>query len=162
MAKRHALGIDFGGTKLLAAVVDLKTGEVVATAKKRTSATDGPDEVLERIHSVAQGRVWTGKQAREQGLVDELGGLDRALVLAKERAKIPADSEVEVVVYPRPKSFYELISEGVSSGSDAALRSWVASNLSADERNVLRALRGPATMFRRGEPLALMPTLYLE
>ncbi len=54
MAKRHALGIDFGGTKLLAAVVDLKTGEVVATAKKRTSATDGPDEVLERIHSVAE------------------------------------------------------------------------------------------------------------
>ena len=43
MAKRHALGIDFGGTKLLAAVVDLESGEVVATAKKRTSAEGQPE-----------------------------------------------------------------------------------------------------------------------
>lgn len=116
----------------------------------------------DRIHAVAQGRVWTGRQAREQGLVDELGGLDTALAVATARAGIPADSEVEVVVFPRPRSFYELIREGVSSGSDAALRAWLAANLSADERNVLRALRGPATMFRRGEPLALMPTLYFD
>ena len=53
MAKRHAMGIDFGGTKLLAAIVDLETGEVVATAKKRTSAADGPRDVLDRIHGAA-------------------------------------------------------------------------------------------------------------
>ncbi|MGE0448025.1 MAG: signal peptide peptidase SppA [Vicinamibacterales bacterium] len=116
----------------------------------------------DRIDAVAQGRVWTGRQARERGLVDELGGLDRALAVAKDRAKIPADSDIEVVVFPRPKSFYELITEGVSSGSETALRAWVSSNLSADERNLLRALRGPATMFRRGEPLALMPTIYVN
>ena len=49
----------------------------------------------------AQGRVWTGKQAKEIGLVDELGGLERALAIAKQRAKLPPDSEVELVVYPR-------------------------------------------------------------
>lgn len=53
MANRHAMGIDFGGTKLLAAIVDLETGEVVATAKKRTNAADGPREILDRIHGAA-------------------------------------------------------------------------------------------------------------
>lgn len=53
MPKRHALGIDFGGTKLLAAVVNLDTGEVVATAKKRTSASDSPKAILEKIHDAA-------------------------------------------------------------------------------------------------------------
>lgn len=53
MAKKHALGIDYGGTKLLAAVVDLETGEVVATAKKRTSAKDDGAAIIERINSAA-------------------------------------------------------------------------------------------------------------
>jgi glucokinase len=48
------LGIDYGGTKLLAAVVDLDSGKVVATAKKRTSATDSPKVILERMHTAAE------------------------------------------------------------------------------------------------------------
>jgi glucokinase len=50
MPKRHAIGIDFGGTKLLAAVVNVDSGEVVATAKKRTSASDSPKAILDKIH----------------------------------------------------------------------------------------------------------------
>ena len=42
----------------------------------------------EKIDMLAQGRVWTGRQARQNGLVDDLGGLDRAIAVAKERAKI--------------------------------------------------------------------------
>jgi glucokinase len=61
MAKKHALGIDFGGTKLLAAVVDLDSGEVIATAKKRTSATDSPDEILEKIHGAADAALEAAK-----------------------------------------------------------------------------------------------------
>jgi len=61
MAKKHALGIDFGGTKLLAAVIDLDSGAVVATAKKRTSATDGPKEVLNRIYAVADAALASAK-----------------------------------------------------------------------------------------------------
>ena len=49
MTKRHALGIDFGGTKLLAAVVNLDSGEVVATAKKRTSAADSPQTIIDKL-----------------------------------------------------------------------------------------------------------------
>jgi protease IV len=116
----------------------------------------------ERIDSLAQGRVWTGRQAKENGLVDELGGLTRALAVAKERAKIAADSDVEIVTYPRPKSFYEIVSEGFSGTSEAALQAWMGSHLSADERSVLRSLRGTTAMFRRGEPLALMPFVYVR
>jgi glucokinase len=45
----YAVGIDFGGTKLLTAVVDLESGDVVSEAKKKTRATDGPAELISRI-----------------------------------------------------------------------------------------------------------------
>lgn len=66
MAKKHALGIDYGGTKLLAAVVDLETGEVVATAKKRTSASDGPKNILERIYAAADAALESAKLKPKQ------------------------------------------------------------------------------------------------
>lgn len=48
---RLAVGVDFGGTKVLAAVVDVETGEVIGTGKKRTSSSDGPDDLMKRIYS---------------------------------------------------------------------------------------------------------------
>ena len=65
----------------------------------------------EKIDAVAQGRVWTGQQARERGLVDALGGLDAAVALAKERAKIPADEDVELVVFTGRRTLYEALGE---------------------------------------------------
>ena len=70
----------------------------------------------ERIDAVAQGRVWTGQQAKQNGLVDELGGLTDAIEIAKSRAKIPSDEEVEVVVYPARRSIYELLERAVRGG----------------------------------------------
>ena len=114
------------------------------------------------IDQLGQGRVWTGRQAKANGLVDELGGLDRAVAIARERAKLPATGDVELVAYPRARSFFEMVSDGFSGGSEAAVSSWMSANLSADERNALRALRGPTSMFRRGEALALMPFTYVR
>ena len=57
----YALGIDFGGTKLLAAVVDLSNGKVVATAKKKTSASDGPEELMARVFDVGEGALKAAK-----------------------------------------------------------------------------------------------------
>jgi protease-4 len=78
------------------------------------------DEDVERI---ARGRVWTGVQGKEHGLVDELGGFDRALALAKQAAKIPADRKVRLVRYPVEKSLFEALSEKLSPspGASAAL-----------------------------------------
>jgi hypothetical protein len=62
------------------------------------------------------------------------------------------------VVFPPPRSFYELLSEQVSPQSESlAVSAWLAANLSTAERDALRALRGPFSVFRRGEALAMMP-----
>ena len=111
----------------------------------------------ERIDEVAQGRVWTGRQARRVGLVDDLGGLDRAVALAKQRANIPLDEEVRLVVYPRRKGFFELISDSF------AVRGMVrAPLLRTPEAQALSMLTAPLRLFRRGEPLALMPYVFLR
>jgi len=129
--------------------------EKVAAARHRTP---------EQIDEVAQGRVWTGRQARNNGLVDELGSLDDAIVVAKQRAKIPADSPVELVVYPARKGLYELLTEQFDGGAagSAQVSAWLAANLTSGEREALRAIRGPLSMFHRGEPLALLPFAYVR
>src|ERR671920_171472 len=66
MAKQHALGIDFGGTKLLAAVIDLDSGEVVSTAKKRTSAADSPQTIIDKIHGAADDALQSAKMKPKQ------------------------------------------------------------------------------------------------
>ena len=117
----------------------------------------------EKIDAIAQGRVWTGQQAKENGLVDQLGGLDAAVAVAKQRAKLEADTEVELVVFPPRKSFYELLTDQFSGASEqASMGQWLTSNLSKGELEALRIMRGPLTMFRRGEPLALMPMTFLR
>ena len=117
----------------------------------------------EKIDAIAQGRVWTGQQAKQNGLVDQLGGLDLAIAVAKQRAKIPVASEVELVVYPPRKSFYELLSDQFSGSSDQmASGAWMAAHLTKGELDALRLLRGPLAIFRRGEPLALMPFTFLR
>jgi protease-4 len=127
---------------------------------------DSRHSTPEKIDALAQGRVWTGRQAKQNGLVDELGGLDRAIAIAKQRAKIAADSDVELVVYPPRKSFYELLSTQFGGSSEsiqaAAVGAWLNANLSKGEIEALRIMRGPVAMFRRGEPLALMPFTFLR
>jgi protease-4 len=112
----------------------------------------------ERIDAVAQGRVWTGRQARQHGLVDELGGLNKAIEIAKERARIPADEDVEVVVYPARRSIYEALTAQFGT---AGFSAW--SLFAGDaERRAIAALTAPVRLFRRGEPLALMPFAFMN
>lgn len=111
----------------------------------------------EQIDAVAQGRVWTGRQAKQVGLVDELGGLDRALALAKERAGIAPDTEVELVIYPPRRSLYELVLDPFASARGAA-----ASLLRSPEARAVGAVTAPLRLFRRGEPLAIMPYVFLR
>lgn len=111
----------------------------------------------ERIDAVAQGRVWTGRQAREHGLVDELGGLNEAVALAKARADIDPDEDVELVAYPPRRSIYEALTAQFGGGAQA----WSLLAGQA-ERSALAALAAPARLFRRGEPLALMPFAFIR
>jgi protease-4 len=74
-------------------------------------AAEGRGKTKEEIHEIAQGRVWTGKQAKDIGLVDVLGGLDTALSLAKANAGLRDDDEVRIFVLPKPKTFVEFLVE---------------------------------------------------
>jgi protease-4 len=56
---------------------------------------------LDHVRAIARGRVWTGADAREHGLVDELGGLGTALDLARERAGLPPSARPELRMHPR-------------------------------------------------------------
>jgi protease-4 len=61
----------------------------------------------EKVLEIAKGRIWSGQDAKNLGLVDELGGYDTALKLAKKAAGVPESDEVKIVVYPREKSFLQ-------------------------------------------------------
>ena len=124
-----------------------------------TKVADGRHSTPDRIDAVAQGRVWTGAQAKDRGLVDALGGLDTAVSIAKERAHIPADEEVELVVYSARRSFFEAITE--LGRSSSALGAW-GTLMNAAQRQAAASLLAPVTSFRRGEPLALMPFTFVR
>ena len=78
---------------------------------------------VEALKKLAMGRVWTGRQALDNGLIDEIGGLARAIELAKELAEVPAEDGVTILHYPKKKGVMELLSGG-GGGPQAALR-WV-------------------------------------
>ena len=64
---------------------------------------DGRQMTTEAIEKIAEGRVWTGSTAKELGLVDELGGLDKALEIAAQKAEL---EEYSVINYPTKDSFF--------------------------------------------------------
>ncbi|UCE85807.1 MAG: S49 family peptidase [Deltaproteobacteria bacterium] len=68
---------------------------------------------LARAHEVARGRVWTGSQALEQGLVDELGGLRAAIGRGKALAGVDPEADVQLILYPAPRSFAERVAEAL-------------------------------------------------
>src|SRR6202044_3638149 len=70
----------------------------VATGRKMT---------VEAVDKIGKGRVWSGSQGKELGLVDELGGLDRAVEVAKDLAHIPAGESVRLVRYPEERTFFQ-------------------------------------------------------
>jgi protease-4 len=120
----------------------------------------------EKVDEVAQGRVWTGAQAKQLGLVDELGGLYKAIDLAKQRARIPAEEEVQLVVYPPRRSFYEVLADELqmpigrlrtARTSDALLEL-----LGPRERRALAAVLAPSRLFRTGQVLAHMPYVFVR
>ena len=74
---------------------------------------DGRGMSVEAIEKIAEGRVWTGATAKELGLVDELGGLNKAIEIAAQKAEVEAYS---LLTYPSKESFFSsLMNEGKSN-----------------------------------------------
>jgi protease IV len=117
-------------------------GKVAAARKKPVSA----------IEPIAQGRVWLGDQAKANGLVDELGGIDRALEMIKAKSGIPAGNAVNLVLYPPKRSIMDLLLQKDSDAEADALLSGVG-------LEPLRAAWHDASLrvWMRGGRLRMMP-----
>ncbi|MCO5141753.1 MAG: S49 family peptidase [Oligoflexia bacterium] len=81
------------------------------------AVADGRKLPVERVKPYADGRIMSGAQALEYGLVDKLGGIDVAVDIAKELAKIDEKTKVKLV-YPEPKrkSLLEVLGQGAADG----------------------------------------------
>jgi protease-4 len=99
----------------------------------------------ERVNEIGRGRVWTGAQAKENGLVDELGGFATAIQAAKEAAAIAPTQEVEITFYPRPKSLLERVGSWLDTDT--------AVSFPASWRRALASLSPP---FEAGSVLTMM------
>lgn len=111
---------------------------------------DGRGMDVASVDKIARGRVWTGADAKELGLVDELGGLDKAIEIASAKASI--SGEPGIVVLPRRKSFWDQL--GSNDSFIRATRPQVTLPAPADE-----ALAGAEALSRlpQGEPTMWMP-----
>jgi len=76
---------------------------------------------FEKLHELAQGRIYTGNMAVANGLVDKLGTLEDAIAEAKRAAKLPENEKVEILMLPRPKSIFEQLFGDPSATADEQL-----------------------------------------
>ena len=120
----------------------------------------GRSRDVEYVDSIAQGRVWTGTQAKERGLVDEFGGMDKAVEVAKQLANLPADKGVRRVVFPAPRPFLQRwLGGGGDDSASVKAREQRAALESALPEDMRRALRYMSILenMKRGETMAMLP-----
>jgi protease-4 len=128
LAGAYSIGepLDQAQRAALASLIDDGYRDFVALVAKGRNMTPA------RVQEIARGRVWTGEQARQIGLVDELGGYYTAVQAAKRLAKIGPDEEVRFKRLPAEKSPLEALQGllGVSAGTARTLAAagWVLSD----------------------------------
>lgn len=127
-----------------------------------TKVAKGRSKEKTYIDSIGQGRVWTGRQGKENGLVDEYGGLDKAIEVAKQLANLPADKGIQRVIMPKPPSFLEeLMNSGDDGDADSvtAQARQQAAILAALPEDARRALRYAQLLDRakNGEAIYMLP-----
>ncbi len=111
----------------------------------------------EKVNSLGQGHVWTGKQAKANGLIDEIGGLETAIQIAKKLAKLPADKDVRRIAYPEPRSlFSSYFGTDDSTFSQSDQQQQLIKSL---PESIKRAFRYAALFDRmkKGDAMMLMP-----
>lgn len=120
----------------------------------------GRNKTTEEANALGQGRVWTGTQAKQNGLIDEFGGLEKAIEIAKQLANLPADRDVRRIAFPEPRSFFE---DYFGSGEGASVNSqeFKTKKALADSMpaSVRRAFMYAELMDRMqtGEAMTMMP-----
>jgi protease IV len=111
----------------------------VAAARKKA---------YDQIDPIAQGRVWMGGQARQNGLVDQLGGLDLAVSVVRQKAHLSVSGDTNLVMFPPRKSLWEVLANSSpETVQEAAAESKI--------RRFLPAL--PSPVFLKGGVLSVLP-----
>lgn len=118
----------------------------VATTRKM------PDK---EVRKIAEGRIWTGRDALEIGLVDELGGLDDAIEAARAMANIPPSAELKIVHYPRASSLGELFGSLSPLGAMQTMEAYNKCMTAATPLGIQQQLQ---LLTQRIEPLCWMAT----
>lgn len=84
-------------------------------------AAEGRSMEFEQLEPLAHGRVWTGRDALDRGLIDEIGGLGRAIVVAAERGGLDPEGPYRLITLPRPRGFLDSLRRSRSLGLSAEL-----------------------------------------
>ena len=155
-------GIRVGGDYAGAYNVDEPFSEAQLAGYKRTMdniydgfvdlVAEGRDMSREAVIAIAEGRVWTGEQALERGLVDELGGFDTALRAAKRLADMNEDAAVRLKRFPRAKTREELLND-LFSGTVGAGRDLETLGALLNRPEVQAALKAHQTLSAHGQEL---------
>ncbi len=118
--------------------------------RKRAGRSMTRDQLLE----LAGGRVWTGRQAKANGLVDELGTVADAVMAARKLAGVPDKDELDILELPHSRSFLDSLLE---SRGDAETEARVLGRVLRDVPELAGSLRGVEALLRlRGEPVWVM------
>jgi protease-4 len=117
----------------------------------------GRGKTVEEIDAIGQGHVWTGAQAKQNGLIDEFGGLEKAVEIAKGLAGIAPEKSVRRVVFPAPRPFFETI---FNSDDDASTKiqaqKAMLDSLPEDARRMIR-FSYLFDQLKTGDALTLLP-----
>lgn len=113
-----------------------------------------------RVKEIAKGRIWTGEDAKAIGLVDELGGFDRALDLVKKAIGVPENDEVKVVVFPQRKKLYELLLPREADNSEKEASAEAVASVLRAVQPVTQKLQAAGIVERdQGEDVLTMPEM---
>lgn len=105
-------GYDAEGRQMLERMLD----GIYTDFKQRVAQGRGMSD--EEVEAVARGRIWSGRRAKELGLVDELGGLTTAIALARAEAGIDEDAAIELRRFPHKRGWVARLLEGSPDNSD--------------------------------------------
>ncbi|MEE3625588.1 signal peptide peptidase SppA [Nitrospirillum sp. BR 11752] len=118
---------------------------------------------IEKVRQLAKGRVYTGRQAKDLGLVDALGGYDIALQQVRQVAGIPSNANLHIVQFPKPKTGYELVMDLFNGNAAAEMASVAeargAEKVLADYGPLLDMAQPIVRAAKRQEQVLMMPDL---
>lgn len=120
---------------------------------------EGRGTEVDAIRGLAEGRVWIGSQAAENGLVDALGGFEKAIDLVKEAAEIDPDTQVRVQSYPPRKGLLEAL---MSQGRSAAIRSLLESQVPGPAQEAWSSVAAWLARLRNGPQFMAPYTLTVD